>query len=301
MLDEAGLRQRAKLIQAVRCFFAGRGYMEVDTPLRLPVLIPEAHNRAVESDGFFLQTSPESCMKRLLAEAGCSRIFQVCRCFRGKERGDRHLPEFTMLEWYRTACDYLSLMEECEDLLVEVAREVGSGVSLSVQGAAVDLAKPWERLTVADAFSRYAPIPLNRALAQNRFDEVLCTHIEPRLGKKKPVFLYDYPVELGALARSKKENPDLAERFELYIAGLELANGFSELTDAAEQRQRFERERDHLRKQGRPVAAMPEKFLAALPHMPETAGIALGVDRLAMVLFDAASIDRVVSFTPEDL
>ena len=301
MLNQSGLRQRASLIQAIRRFFIARDYIEVDTPLRLPVLIPEAHIEPVASGDHFLQTSPEICMKRLMAEAGCEKIFQICKCFRKNERGDRHLPELTMLEWYRAGCDYLSLMDECEDMINEAARATGHRGSVSVQGNIVNLEKPWERLTVADAFAQFAPVTMNQALEQKTFDEMLCTHIEPQLGIKKPVFLYDYPIELGALARSKREDSSLAERFEIYLAGLELANGFSELTDEKEQQKRFATELQLIKKQGRTSAGMPQKFLSALAGMPEAAGIALGVDRLAMVLLGKATIDRVVSFTPEDL
>jgi lysyl-tRNA synthetase class 2 len=301
MLNQSGLLKRAALIQSLREFFINRDYLEVDTPVRLPVLIPEACNEPVESGNNFLQTSPEICMKRLLAEAGCQKIFQICKCYRKNERGDRHLSEFTMLEWYRTRSDYHSLMDECEDLIIEVAQALGHSGPITLQGAKISLEKPWERLSVADAFSQYAPVSVGKALEQNIFDEVLCRYVEPELGTIKPVFLYDYPAELGALARKKKENPAVAERFEIYIAGLELANGFSELTDAHEQRQRFEQELKGIKNQGRPVGRMPEKFLQALPDMPEAAGIALGLDRLAMVLFNAETIDNVVTFVPEDL
>lgn len=300
MLSEAGLKKRAALIQAIRTFFISRGYIEVDTPARLPVLIPEAYNEPVESGDHFMQTSPEICMKRLLAETGCQKIFQICKCYRKNERGDSHLPEFTMLEWYRTQCDYLSLMEECEDLVLEVLQTSGSSSIISVRGNEVSMVKPWERLSVADAFKQNAPISVEQALVENRFDEVLTQFVEPQLGIKKPVFLYDYPAELGALARKKKEDPTLAERFEIYLAGVEIANGFSELTDTDEQRQRFEKELKRIESQGRPVGRMPEKFLEVLPNMPETAGIALGLDRLAMVLFNKEKIDHAVTFIPED-
>ena len=301
MLNESGLRKRATLIQAIRSFFIDRDYIEVDTPLRLPTLIPEAHNEPVESGAYFLQTSPEICMKRLLAESAGSRIFQICKCFRKNERGDRHLPELTMLEWYRTNCDYHSLMDESEDMIIEVARTLGHKGFVPAKGNVINLEKPWERLTVSDAFLQFAPVSMEQAVEQNNFDDMLCRYIEPQLGNKKPVFLYDYPVELGALARSKRDNPSLAERFEIYIAGLELANGFSELTDQAEQQKRFETELQLIKKKGRPVTKLPQKFLSSLTKMEDTAGIALGVDRLAMLLFDAETIDQVVSFTPEDL
>ena len=301
MLNESGLQRRAALIQSVRTFFNNRGYLEVDTPVRLPVLIPEAYNEPVESNDHFLQTSPEICMKRLLAEAGCQKIFQICKCYRKNERGDRHLPEFTMLEWYRTRSNYHSLMKECEDLILDLAQASGHSDSITFKGMEISLEKPWDRLSVADAFKQYSPVTVEQALEQNKFDEVLCRYIEPNLGINKPVFLYDYPTVLGALARKKEDNPSVAERFEIYIAGVELANGFSELTDADEQRQRFEQDLKQIKRQGRPGGKMPERFLEALPNLPETAGIALGLDRLAMVLFNAESIDQVVTFVPEDL
>jgi lysyl-tRNA synthetase class 2 len=301
MLNESGLRKRAQLIQVIRTFFNKRGYLEVDTPVRLPVVVPEAHNLVVESEDYILQTSPEICMKRLLAESGCEKIFQICRCYRKNERGDRHLPEFTMLEWYRTDCDYHSLMDECEDFIIAAAEECGHKNMLSYQGRDISLGKPWDRITVFEAFARYGPVSMDRAMREETFDEILCTHIEPQLGVNKPLFLYDYPVELGALARKKKEDPSIAERFEIYIAGVELANGFSELIDAEEQRQRFELEIMNIAAQGRQAPRLPEKFLQALATMPEAAGIALGVDRLAMILFDAGKIDHVVPFVPEDL
>jgi lysyl-tRNA synthetase class 2 len=301
MITKTGLRKRATLIQAIRRFFIDRNYIEVDTPCRLPVLIPEAHNEPVESGDHFLQTSPELCMKRLLAETGCSRIFQICKCFRRNERGDRHLPEFTMLEWYRTHCDYHDLMAECEEMLREVARITKDYDYVQVKEKKISLEKGWDRLTVGEAFDRYAPVTMAQALEQDVFDEMLCQYIEPELGLNKPVFLYDYPIELGALARNKKENPKLAERFEIYIGGLELANGFSELTDESAQRERFEIELDEIRKKGRTKAVLPQKFLTSLPKMVDTSGIALGVDRLAMIFFEAGKIDQVVSFVPEDL
>lgn len=300
MLNESGLRKRAQLIQAVRTFFINRGYIEVDTPARLPDVIPEAHNQVVESGDHMLQTSPEICMKRLLAQAGCEKIFQICKCYRKNERGSRHLPEFTMLEWYSAHSDYRFLMDECEDFIIDVAARLGNSKQLTYQGNMISLEKPWGRITVADAFARYAPVPAAQALDENIFDEILCTHVEPQLGNKKPVFLYDYPVELGALARKKINDPATAERFEVYIAGVELANGFSELTDAEEQKSRFKNELHQIAGQGR-RQRMPEKFLQALATMPEASGIALGIDRLAMILFDAETIDQVVSFIPEDL
>jgi elongation factor P--(R)-beta-lysine ligase len=300
MLSSDGLRQRALLLQAVRRFFNERQYLEVDTPIRIPAPAPEAHIIPEPTDDWYLQTSPELCMKRLLA-AGSPRIFQICKCFRRAERGTRHLPEFTMLEWYRADSDYRQLMAECEELFIFLARELKGTDRLEAGTAAVSLALPWERLTVAAAFARHAPLPVTEAMAADRFDEIMVEYIEPNLGSGRPTFLYDYPAPMAALARRNSKNPTVAERFEIYINGLELANGFSELTDPVEQRQRFVRERRLIEEGGGRPGPMPDKFLAALTTMPAAAGIALGVDRLAMLLAGAESIDEVVTFTPEEL
>ena len=294
------LYARAAMIQEIRRFFIAGGYLEVDTPLRIPAPAPEAHIDALPSPPWFLQTSPELCMKRLLA-AGYERLFQICHCWREGERGERHLPEFTMLEWYRSGSDYRALMQECEELVRSVATTFGRGNALSYRGHTISLAPPWERLTVAEAFSRYGGISMATALAEDLFDEIMALQIEPRLGIHTPTFVCDYPAARGALARLKPGDPGVAERFELYVGGLELANAFSELTDAAEQRRRFDEENLSRREAGRQVYPLPDKFLTELTALPPSAGIALGVDRLLMVFLDAHSIDEVVPFTPEEL
>ena len=298
MIPIHGLRLRAVLIQALRTFFIDRGYLEVDTPIRIPAPAPEAHIVPLTSEGWFLQTSPELCMKRLLA-AGIPKIFQLCKCFRKGERGDRHLPEFTMLEWYGAGSDYRNLMADCEALLRHLAVALGNGGVVEWQGRRIDLAPEWERITVAEAFRRYAPCTVEEALAQDRFDAMLVEYVEPHLGMVAPTFLCDYPAVLGALARLSPTDPAVAERFELYVAGLELANGFSELVDPVEQRARFFAEQEAIRLQGRDPGPMPELFLAELVEMPQAAGIALGVDRLVMLFAGANSIDQVVAFTPD--
>ncbi len=294
------LARRAAIIGELRSFFTARGYLETETPFRIPAPAPESHIDAVPADGWFLQTSPEICMKRLLA-AGYERIFQICRCWRTAERGSRHLPEFTMLEWYRTGTDYRGLMEECEELLREVAKGTGFGQSISFRGKEIRLDASWERLSVRESFERYGGMPMEDALTGGVFDEVVAERIEPMLGLDRPTFLYDYPAELGALARLRADDPTVAERFELYIGGLELANAFSELTDTAEQRSRFMGEATVRAARGQLPYPLPEKFLAELADMPPAAGIALGVDRLVMLLLDAERIDDVVAFTPEEL
>jgi lysyl-tRNA synthetase class 2 len=295
------LQLRARIIQAIRSFFFDRDYLEVETPIRIPAPAPEAHIDAVESGDRFLQASPELCMKRMLA-AGTPRIFQICKCFRHAERGRLHLPEMTLLEWYRADSNYLDMMDECEALINTVARIKGLKEDILIyQGKEIKLAPPWPRISVSEAFEKLASMPLDDALAADQFDEIMVEKIEPKLEQSRPVFLYDYPACRAALARLKPQDLRFAERFELYIGGLEICNAFSELTDPIEQRERFEREMDHRSKAGRLVYPMPEKFLAALGNMPAAAGNALGIDRLVMLFSDSKQIDDVVAFTPEEL
>jgi lysyl-tRNA synthetase class 2 len=206
-----------------------------------------------------------------------------------------------MLEWYAIGFDYHQLMDQCQTLLIATLKDMGHNQDMVWQNKKIYLSPPWERITVADAFLKYAPVTLEEALVQDKFDEILVDYIEPQLGINKPIFIYDYPAKLAALAKIKKSDPSVAERFELYIGGLELANGFSELTDADEQHRRFE---DALRLRARKNwarYAMPEKFLQALQTMPPCAGIALGIDRLVMILANTCQIDDVVAYTPEML
>lgn len=294
------LQQRARILQGIRQFFIIKGYLEVETSHRIPTPAPESHIDAISSGQWFLHTSPELCMKRMMA-AGYEKIFQICRCWRERERGSLHLPEFTLLEWYRAGGDYHSLMEECEELIRFVARTIGLEQKLIFRSHEIDLSEPWERISVKEAFGRYSQTSVTEALEQNLFDEIMVQDIEPRLGVEKPTFIYDYPAERGALARLKQDDPSVAERFELYIGGLELANGFSELVDSEEQRRRFHIENANRQSFGKPIYSIPDKFLAELDNMPPSAGIALGVDRLVMVFLDVETIDEVVAFTPEEL
>jgi len=294
------LEQRARIVQEIRLFFVDQGFLEVETPHRIPAPAPESHIDAVPSGNWFLHPSPEICMKRLLA-AGYAKIFQMSRCWREGERGRQHVPEFTLLEWYRTGDDYRTLMEDCEMLISSLASTPGQEQRLLFRGQEIDLSPPWERISVRNAFRAYSEVTPEVALDRGLFDEIMVQTIEPQLGMKKPSFLCDYPAERGALARLSRDDPTVAERFELYIGGLELANGFSELVDPEEQQRRFLLEQETRRSLGKPVYPMPEAFLDELEEMPPSAGIALGVDRLLMVLLDAATIDDVVAFTPEEL
>jgi lysyl-tRNA synthetase class 2 len=289
------------MMEAIRAFFTGQGYVEVETPCRIPAPIPEATIIPFASGSWFLQTSPEVCMKRLLAR-GFPKIFQICKAFRRDERGRKHLPEFTILEWYRTGADYNDLMTETEAMIRFVAAALGFEGPLRYRDRDVDLTAGWPRISVSEAFVRYAGIRLEDGLSQERFDELVVDVVEPALADLGPAFLYDYPAATGAsLARLKTADPRFAERFELYIAGLELCNGFSELTGEQEYRQRFEHARNQQQKNFAAAFPSPVSFLADIGDMPSAAGNALGIDRLAMLFCDTDDISAVVAFPPEDL
>lgn len=298
------LRLRANVIKAIRDFFWERGFLEVETPLLIPANAPEEYINPVFTalPAWQLQTSPELCMKRLLAR-GHRKIFQISHCWRANERGGRHLAEFTMLEWYRAECDYHVLMDDCIGLLNHVVTSctVCNG-AFEHNGLRVDPAAPWHYFGVREAFMRFGNIEVEQCLAEGSYEEVLTSTVEPALAEfTAPVILMDYPAELAALARTKPDNNRVAERFELYVAGLELANGFSELIDPQEQRRRFNQANLARKKMGQSELPLPEAFLSSLSSMPEAAGIALGVDRLVMLTAGATTIDEVVAFTPENL
>lgn len=294
------LERRARLMEALRSFFSEKGFLEVEVPCRVPAPLPEAHVDAVPSGGWFLAASPEDLMKRLLA-AGYPKIFTICKAFREGERGGRHLPEFTLLEWYRAGADYRALMDDCEEMIRAAAERAAPGGRIVREGQIVDLSPPWPRVTVAEAFEKYADISLEEALEKDEFDAAVAFQIEPALPRDRPVFLVDYPAQKAAFARRSPGNPAVAERFELYLCGVELANAFSELCDPVEQKARFQEESAGRKRLGKPLYPPPQKFLAALARMPESAGIALGLDRLAMLLSGAPDIASVSAFTPEEL
>jgi elongation factor P--(R)-beta-lysine ligase len=294
------LTARAKIVGAIRMLFEKKGFLEVDTPHRIPVPIPESHIDVIPSGSWVLHPSPEICMKRMLA-AGFDRIFQICHCWRDGERGTFHLPEFTMLEWYRANADYTALMEDCEAVVRSATAAVGPGYELVRNGRTIELEETWERLTVREAFSRFGGMTAEEALDRDLFDEIMACSIEPMLGWERPTILLEYPAQRSSLARLKEGEPDIAERFELYIGGMELANAFSELVDPEEQRTRFIREQDFRMGSSKPVYPLPEKFLQELSGMPPAAGIAFGIDRLVMLLLGSSAIDEVVAFTPEEL
>lgn len=293
------LRLRSRALTAIRTFFTRRGFVEVETPVRIPAPALELHlDSPPAGTGHWLRASPELHMKRLLA-AGCARIFQMGPCFRAGERGTRHNPEFTMLEWYRAHADAQAILADTEALVRETVREIRGSETLAVGGTTIDVAAPWQVLTVREAFITWAGWDPVAAYDADRFDFDLVTRVEPALSRDRPVVLTDYPAAAAALARLSPADPRVAERWELYIGGIELANAYGELTDPVAQRARFVACADARRAAGREVYPLDEPFLAALEAgMPPAGGIALGVDRLVMLLCGAAAIEEVRPFCP---
>jgi lysyl-tRNA synthetase class 2 len=310
----ANIQARAKLLADIRSFFQQAGVLEVETPacsfhastdpaldsFRLEYSGPGGQGRPL-----YLHTSPEFPMKRLLA-AGSGPIYQICKVFRNGERGRLHNPEFSLLEWYRLGFDHRQLMDEVAALVNAVLPEP----------------RPVERLSYGELFQHHLAIDPHRIsadelqdIAKNRIEgaadltlegrdawlDLLLTHcIEPHLGRGSLCFVYDYPASQASLARVRPGDPPLAERFELYMEGVELANGFHELADAREQRRRFESDLIRRRREGRPEVPMDENLLSALEAgLPDCAGVALGVDRLLMQVVGAKWIDEVVAFPLE--
>ena len=317
------LKQRAEIIASTRRFFAEARFLEVETPTLVAAPNPERHIGPMRirtdedsASSSFLIASPEPHMKRLLSE-GFERIFQICRCFRQGERTPCHNPEFTMLEWYRAGATYEEMTSDAENLVRQVTREVLHSNSLSFNGTHVGIDPPWPRLPVAEAFDRHADLELDFSWSEEEFARAaaasgcLSTHlgdswdelfakllverVEPALAAEpKPVFLMDFPARLSPMAKQAENDPDTAARVELYVAGLELANGFSEQNDPRRQRRTLMAERGH-RPSGRRYP-LDEGFLDSLHRMPDAAGMALGIDRLAMLITSSSSIGRVVAF-----
>jgi elongation factor P--(R)-beta-lysine ligase len=290
------LELRARVLAALGDFFRARDFLQVETPVRVLAPALEDYIDAEPAGSAWLRTSPELHMKRLLA-AGYERIWQIGPCFRLGESGRRHRPEFTMLEWYRQPADWRAILQDTVALLREVALAATATTVCRCRGRTVDLAAPWQELTVDEAFTRYAGVSLDHALAAGRFEDILVTRIEPRLGLDVPTVLSQYPLACSGLSRQIPGRPDRVERWELYIAGLELGNACSELVDPAEQRRRFADCAALRRAQGRPVYPLDEAFMAALEQgLPPAAGIAIGVDRLIMILAGADAIADVIAF-----
>jgi elongation factor P--(R)-beta-lysine ligase len=323
------LMARIAIARAIRAWFDAEGFVEVETGILQVSPGNEIHLHAprtelIGADGTraarYLRTSPEFAAKKLLA-AGEARIFEFARVFRDRERGDLHLPEFTMLEWYRADTSYDVVMVDSAAVVAQAAEATGIG-RFSFRGKTADPFAEPERLSVAAAFERFAGIDLLATVAGGEgdraalaaaaasqvritdddtwsdiFSKVLVEYIEPRLGQGRLTVLLEYPVPEAALARAKTADPRVAERFEVYACGVELANGFGELTDAAEQRRRFTSAMDEKQRRYGERYPLDEDFLDAVAAMPEASGVALGFDRLVMLAGGAARIDQVV-WTP---
>ncbi len=293
----AAIELRSRMLAALRARFLARGFMEVETPVRLRTPALELHIDAEPSGDHYLRTSPELHMKRLLA-AGCGPVFQIGPCFRRGERGALHNPEFSMLEWYRPRADYRDVLEDAREFVAGVARDVAGRSWVEWRGRRVDLCGEWIWLSVRDAFLAHAGWDPIEAYDAGRFGMDYVEKVEPALAlAPAPVVLFDFPSAEAALARLSPSNPGVAERWELYVGGLELANAFSELTDAAEQRARFEACAQERRALGRTAYAVDELFLDALAGgMPDCAGAAFGLDRFLILLAGARSMDDVLPF-----
>ncbi len=290
------LRLRAAVLRSLRATLDGRGYVEVETPIRIPTPALEAHIDALPSGSAWLRTSPELHMKRLVA-AGAGSIYQIGSCFRANERGDRHHPEFTMLEWYRSPAGCQEMLEDCRALVLDMAQALDMGATLVYGGCRIPLDAPWEQIPVREAFRRWAGWDPVRHWQPERFDADMALVVEPALPTDRPVILIDYPAPAAALARLSPANPRVAERWELYLAGIEICNAFSELTDPVEQRRRFEEAAAFRQQDGRTAYALDEPFLRALENgLPPCGGASLGVDRLVMLAADVTRIDDIRPF-----
>lgn len=326
------LASRGAITNAVRGWFEAQGFVEVETSIlqlspgnetHLHAPLTQTRNSAGDIVARYLRTSPEFAAKKLLA-AGETKIVEFARVFRDRERGDLHLPEFTMLEWYRANEPYDAVMADAIVVIAQAAQATGIG-QFAFRGRSADPFAEAELLTVAAAFERFAGIDLlatvkhgegdRAALAgaaaskvrvadddtwSDIFSKLLVEYVEPQLGQGRLTVLFEYPAPEAALARTKPADPRVAERFEIYACGVELANGFGELTDAAEQHRRFVHAMDEKERRYGERYPLDEDFLAAVAAMPQASGVALGFDRLVMLASGASRIDQVVWTPPEE-
>ena len=321
------IKERALVVQTIRNFFDQMDFVEVDTPVAIPAPIPEAHIDAplciLHCNGLphriFLQPSPESSMKKLLALDGLERIYQIAPVFREHDHSNTHLPEFRMLEWYRKGETWEKLLEDTESLIRKCAEVLNLGEKLSFGARTIDLSRPFRQITVDEAFQTYLgfavsdylePEPLRAQLTrqgiafdddfETLFHRAFLSRVEPKLVESdQPFFLTHYPAPLAALARLAPANLRVSERFELYVGGLELANGFGELTDVQEQAKRFAKEKRERQALGKTCYPDDPAFLRALDRIQSAAGNALGLDRLLMVLSNTTHIQDTWAIPPQ--
>ncbi len=324
---------RENMYTAIRLFFSSRGFHEVEVPLLMHKPPAESYLEVFETTLLdrnrkpsvaYLATSPEVFIKKLLV-AGIGDVFCLTKSFRNTETHSvLHNPEFTILEWYRVGTDYTGIMEDTEDLILTICGSLGKSAHRFIyQGRTYDLTKPWVRMSMAEAFRLYAGVELEalfdetkaRTIALRKgytvlpqtsweelFHQLFLNEVEPNLDQQKPVILYDFPSQMAALARKKRDDPRFAERFEVYIAGLELGDCYSELTDWQEQKERFDKEMKEIQRKGKTQYEYDEDFIVALKFgLPESSGIALGIDRLVMLFSNVATLQETLFFPADEL
>ena len=291
------LRLRSNFLFNLRKYFIENGFVEIDTPIMIKAPAPEDYINAPQTGNYFLRTSPELHMKRLAA-SGIDKLFQVGPCFREGEFGCRHNVEFTMLEWYEKECDYIDLMHFLKNMFNVIIPETCSTPKIKYGKDIIDFNKEWEIITVKEAFNKFAFTTPEDAIKNDKFEILLTENIEPKLPKDRPVIIKDYPVAMAALSKVKIDEPSVAERWELYLGGIEIANTYSELTNFEEQKRRFAKAHQNRSKNGLSKYAEDKDFFDALKYgLPEFGGSALGIDRLIMILTDSHDIKDVLSFT----
>lgn len=317
---------RENIIDLIRTFFKKKEFTEVETPLLVASPDPAPYNEVFETRIFkntsaYLAPSPEFFLKKIIAREKIDKVFQICKSFRNPEEIDPlHNPEFTILEWYRTEANYTDLMKDCEKLINFISKKFFLQypiLNIQYQKKIIDITPPWPRISVKEAFKKYANIDLDEFLDLEKakeiarkksylveketsweqlYHQIFLNEIEPKFSKDKPLILSDYPAPLAALAKLKEKDKRYAERFEFYIGGLELGNGYSELTDPVEQEKRLKADLEERKKTGKKVFDYDRDFVKSLKTMPKTAGIAVGVDRLIMLFTDAKTIQEVITF-----
>lgn len=288
------LKQRARIYRAIRNFFDDLDFTEVTTPTALNEAAPEEFIESIFCEnGKLLRCSPELAMKRLIAD-GMEKIYQIGPCFRADEYGSRHREEFTMLEYYQVGINYMQMLNLTTEMVRAAGRSINPALQFTYKDKTFSLAEKPEIITVADAFLKYTPKTAAQADIDGDFDELMVCNIEPNLGRGKMTFLIDYPANRASLSQLKADDPSVAERFELYIEGMELANAFGELTDCAIQQERFDAARKFRADNNMRDYPPTPKFFEALQKMPVCSGSALGVDRLIMVLTAQADISAVI-------
>ena len=311
---------KAVILKAIRDFFDQEGFLEVDTPCLVTSPDPSPFNEVFKIEGkdLYLTPSPEFFIKKVLS-FGIKNVYQITKAYRDWQENDpTHLNEFTILEWYRDNADYTNLMVDCENLISHITKNLKLG-TLIYQGQEINLNQPWQRITCKEAFKKYANVNLDdfmnilvarqicqkkgyQVTGQNTWEElyhqIFLNEVEPKLPKHQPLILYDYPAPLAALSQIKTTDPNYAERMEFYIGGLELGNGYSELTDPVEQEKRLIADMEERKRKKMKVFDYDRQLVAALKKgLAKTAGIALGIDRLVMLFTDSTDIHEVTPFS----